>query len=263
MAECPTCGDDDFASRRGMKQHHAKAHGDALGHDTVNLTCDWCGDSYEKRKDRAKNSRFCSGECQRQGRSTRGKERQFIDCEVCNETFSVHPNDERRFCSPECFHLWRSDHMSGKDSPLYEQKEVTCAECGTQFEREPSVIEAREEQYCSRECYYSNYTGKNAPRWKGGCETYYGKTWSTQRQKTLERDNHECQDCDLTREEHYEQYDQDLEVHHKTPIRTFEDTAEANQLENLVTLCKSCHQQRESKIDDSTETETDIMNATR
>jgi len=99
--------------------------------------------------------------------------------------------------------------------------------------------------YCSSDCYFENHTGENAPRWKGGSINYYGETWLPQRRKAIDRDDEQCQDCGMTRDQHYDEHGTDLEVHHKTPIRTFEDTAEANILSNLITLCTTCHMKRE------------------
>lgn len=248
-AECPTCGRDDFTSKRGMKQHHAKAHNESLGRETVTLSCDECGDSYEKREDLANESRFCSANCQAIGRETREKTRVESACEWCDKTYKHHPNRERRFCSRGCFHDWRVDYISGESSPLANKVVRKCDECGETFKRQESRATLNERDYCSRECYHTNYNGENAPNWKGGGVSYYGPNWLSQRRAALKRDDHECQDCGLTREQHHEKYGKDLEVHHKTPIRTFEDTSDANQLSNLITVCMNCHVERENRDD--------------
>jgi hypothetical protein len=74
---------------------------------------------------------------------------------------------------------------------------------------------------------------------------YYGSEWPEQRRKALERDGWECQDCGMTDEEHREQDSDGLHIHHITPFREFECREEANQLDNLVTLCRFCHSDRE------------------
>jgi DEAD/DEAH box helicase domain-containing protein len=72
----------------------------------------------------------------------------------------------------------------------------------------------------------------------------YGPNWSAQRRKALERDDHRCQICGAT--------GGDLHVHHIRPFRDFdyvrgenENYRFANEIENLVTLCPSCHQRAE------------------
>jgi predicted HNH restriction endonuclease len=37
-------------------------------------------------------------------------------------------------------------------------------------------------------------------------------------------------------------------VHHIRPFREFRDSAEANQRENLIGLCQSCHMKTEPRI---------------
>jgi hypothetical protein len=73
----------------------------------------------------------------------------------------------------------------------------------------------------------------------------YGSEWPEQRRLALERDGWECQDCGMADEEHRERYSSGLQVHHETPLREFEDSEEANRIENLITLCRSCHSDRE------------------
>jgi 5-methylcytosine-specific restriction endonuclease McrA len=74
---------------------------------------------------------------------------------------------------------------------------------------------------------------------------YYGSDWPEQRLPALERDGWECQDCGMTDEEHRKRDSGGLHVHHETPLREFEDSEAANRLENLVTLCRACHSDRE------------------
>lgn len=85
--------------------------------------------------------------------------------------------------------------------------------------------------------YYHWAQGENHPNWKGGHDRYYGKSWWSQREKCLERDDFECQSCGVD--------DEILHVHHITPFRIFENYESANQLSNLVTLCGSCHKRLE------------------
>jgi len=77
--------------------------------------------------------------------------------------------------------------------------------------------------------------GEKNPAWKGGYEPYYGENWHPKRRKALERDNHICQICGA--EENGRKHD----VHHIVPRREFDIVEEANTLDNLITLCRSCH----------------------
>lgn len=76
--------------------------------------------------------------------------------------------------------------------------------------------------------------GENHPSWEGGYEGYYGKSWNQNRTRAVERDDRQCVICG--------EGDR-IEVHHITPFRKFgvENEAEANKLDNLITLCPDCH----------------------
>lgn len=76
----------------------------------------------------------------------------------------------------------------------------------------------------------------------------YGPNWQQQRQIVLARDNHRCRNCGAEAKP-----GQGLHVHHIRPFRDFnyipgqnDHYKEANQPENLITLCPSCHKQAEA-----------------
>ena len=62
VVECPTCG-REFGTKHGLKIHHKVAHDESL-RNTIKLICEWCGEGYERHPNNAKQSRFCSAECQ-------------------------------------------------------------------------------------------------------------------------------------------------------------------------------------------------------
>jgi DEAD/DEAH box helicase domain-containing protein len=70
----------------------------------------------------------------------------------------------------------------------------------------------------------------------------YGKTWPRQRDLARTRDGYRCQVCGT--EENGRAHD----VHHRIPFRTFPSAQEANQLNNLVTLCPACHRRVELAV---------------
>ncbi len=70
----------------------------------------------------------------------------------------------------------------------------------------------------------------------------YGADWMRIRERVRMRDKYQCQVCGIiesTREH---------DVHHKTPFRAFTSIDEANRLENLSTLCRTCHQKVEQNV---------------
>ena len=70
----------------------------------------------------------------------------------------------------------------------------------------------------------------------------YGPDWNRIRDRLRARDKYTCQVCGAV--ETNRQHD----VHHKTPFRAFTSYAEANRLENLTTLCPSCHHKVEQNV---------------
>ena len=76
----------------------------------------------------------------------------------------------------------------------------------------------------------------------------YGPNWQQQRQIVLARDGYRCRNCGAEAKQ-----GQGLHVHHIRPFRDFnyipgqnDNYKEANQPENLITLCPSCHKQAEA-----------------
>lgn len=70
----------------------------------------------------------------------------------------------------------------------------------------------------------------------------YGSNWPKQKALARQRDNYTCQSCGVL------ESGRAHDVHHKTPFRLFSSPLEANQLENLVTLCPSCHRLAETAV---------------
>lgn len=71
-----------------------------------------------------------------------------------------------------------------------------------------------------------------------------GANWDIQAKQARERDAFACQVCGVTEEELGRQ----LDVHHKIPYRSFKSNVEANRLENLVSVCSSCHSKLEAQL---------------
>lgn len=226
----------------------------------VITTCEHCGEEYEVYKSELDRSRFCSKKCKQdwESENNTGKNNPAwkggkveIECEQCGEKFKVNQYQEERgreFCSQECFFKYRSNNIKGEDHPLWEEGvELECEWCGDIFKVKKSIAENR--RFCCERCYMDWLSDKySGERWVGednpmytdsenSHDRYYGRNWSSQRDKAKERDNYECQICNST---------QDLEVHHKKPIINFDRSnddwyEDANDLDNLITLCRSCH----------------------
>jgi DEAD/DEAH box helicase domain-containing protein len=70
----------------------------------------------------------------------------------------------------------------------------------------------------------------------------YGANWQKIREAVRKRDQFKCQVCGAV--ESAREHD----VHHKVPFRAFSSLEEANRLENLTTLCRTCHQKVEQNV---------------
>ncbi len=72
----------------------------------------------------------------------------------------------------------------------------------------------------------------------------YGPDWPAQRRRARRRDRYTCQHCGAREEQTGREHD----VHHRVPFRHFgylpgqnENYRQANELKNLITLCRVCH----------------------
>ena len=84
-------------------------------------------------------------------------------------------------------------------------------------------------------------TLRDAGAWSNDTNNY-GPDWAQIRAAVRERDSFTCQVCGVV--EDGRQHD----VHHKIPFRNFAERDDANRLENLVTLCRTCHRQAEQNV---------------
>ena len=79
-----------------------------------------------------------------------------------------------------------------------------------------------------------------------GRPEYRGGNWKVQTALARERDGFRCRNCGVTEETLRRQ----LDVHHKTPVRLFASAAAANRLDNLISVCASCHKRLEDRMAD-------------
>jgi DEAD/DEAH box helicase domain-containing protein len=70
----------------------------------------------------------------------------------------------------------------------------------------------------------------------------YGLNWESIREKIMKRDEYKCQNCGKPSSKHI------LNVHHIKPFRSFIPQSNANQPNNLISLCKNCHRLVENNI---------------
>ena len=82
---------------------------------------------------------------------------------------------------------------------------------------------------------------KNLNLWTNAINDY-GSNWKEIREKIIIRDKNICQFCGKS------YASEELQVHHKIPFRRFSSIIVANQPENLVSLCLTCHRIAEENV---------------
>lgn len=131
---------------------------------------------------------------------------------------------------------------TGEDNPNGgEYIQTECEWCGESLTLPERQIERAENNFCSHQCNASyrsvHIRGEDHPLYVDGSHENFGPNWRQARQDARERDNHTCQSCGITEDA----LTRELHVHHIIPRRKFDSPAEANDLNNLVSLCASCH----------------------
>jgi 5-methylcytosine-specific restriction endonuclease McrA len=209
-------------------------------------------------------ARYCSHRCYCKDRPSRIER----ICQTCGKLFLVYPNSIKGehkglFCSLQCrgpriaeVHrgkvvterqkIKQSIAMKAKPpKPIGKPYVLTCEYCKKEYTkpaRQGSL--AKVSRFCSSRCWYDHvreHPEANG-RYLGGRFPYYGANWNEQARLARKRDNYTCQDCGVY------QTNPKLDVHHVIPRRDFDgDWVRANHLDNLITLCKSCHTKRKRR----------------
>lgn len=163
-----------------------------------------------------------------------------LNCSTSGVSYVMEKYDmpvKREFASGENHHFWNGGKVT-----------VECYVCGETKKIKPSHKERSDRHFCSMECE-SNWrkkhlSGSNHPNWKGGSVYYYGPNWHSQRIKAVIRDQSRCQWCSKTPVD----LGEELHVHHRVRLRKYKDKynspkwwEQGNRVENLITLCHSCH----------------------
>jgi len=255
--ECPDC---DFVteSKSGFTQHYKRNHS-GIPPTRAKIRCEFCGEYFGVPPSKKLQRTFCSMDCKSKWRSKnmvgdehpswKGDELER-ECSFCGELYRT-SNKDSSFCSDECKYAWMSKKYVGEKNSNWSGGKVSkeCPNCGDTFKVYPSLNHL---VCCSNKCRSEYYCGKNHPCWVEEYDGYYGANWEEQRKKALQRDNYTCQNCGVQFNPE-ESLENKLHVHHIKPLTEFEKDEiekEANRLENLISLCSSCHPKIESGNDE-------------
>jgi len=228
MSKCPTCG-NNFKSELGVKQHHAKVHGESLAGDLVE--CAGCGDEYRtpKWQNEKFERNFCSTECKSNGYNKQVE----VVCEQCAVEFkkkrSLAEGVENHYCSNEC-----------KGKAYRDRLEVVCDNCGDKFTRRRSNVKPYTNHYCGDECRVKHMRGMADPKWNGGNTLHgillrqmAGKRWRPAKRQYFEENKRECKLCGASESPN----GSGLQLHHIIPIMA----GGVHEEELMMPVCQPCH----------------------
>ena len=215
------CPDEDCgyeSSEQGVKIHYGRSHDGTIG--GVIVECDNCGSSVRKDEYRLERS-------------------------------------ESLFCDKDCRAEYASEHWTGEDAGGWcgGLIDVSCSICDETIRRKPYHVDQWEDHVCSHECLaklhqkkqsgedsvWYGVTGSDHPAWLGGHgrSVYDDHRWYRVRPNVIDRDDGSCVECGSK---------DNLHVHHLTPISRGGDKYN---MDNLITLCASCHRTAHSNEDES------------
>lgn len=239
----------------------------------ISVTCEVCGVGFaiKPTQFRRFTHRFCSRACKGRWNSLNKSAENSPTwkgvtaerpCDVCGTMYRPHSQGRKRreqqiahLCSPTCKHAWMSGHSTSVPPTMVREQhwawkgasaERPCDECGQVFR--PRSRPKNKHFFCSRACsarFYSKHlSGPAHPKWQGGSVRYYGPNWNAQKRAARKRDGYKCRACGKAQKKH----GCALDVHHIKPFRTFgyilgvnDNYLQANDLANLVSLCRRCH----------------------
>lgn len=164
-------------------------------------------------------------------------------CNFCNNSLTER---QRNFCSKSCKDLWYGTLIP-----------ISCNVCSKPHNVSRRSISKTSFQNVCRSCCTRrfhdklDFSGSQNPNWKGGHSHWQqgklsydkeGLHWDVTSAQARERDKGVCQDCGKSESE----LGYTLHCHHINPFRCCQSHA----VDNLVSLCRSCHKKAEAKIKD-------------
>lgn len=222
-------------------------------HHCANCNKEVIGSKTKKRDGETADNKFCNRACYDEYRS---KIRQEIVgyCKHCNKELIAGIHRSAVYCSMQC----RKDNKRIKPT--------NCVHCGVLFtaikvhkkaDGTYRISGCSSNTTCSDECrnmfmrtneerkekISRAFIGENHPNWQGGSHKIgkRGAGWASIRRAVMKRDNYKCCHCGINREQQYQKYGRDFSINHKIPFHQYGNTVKANRLNNLETLCDSCH----------------------
>lgn len=230
----------------------------------VDVPCFTCKKVLKLRPSEIAEHNFCSHKCR--GEWQKGQTGSLsphykgpiaVQCSFCGKTLERIPAKIKRakyhFCDTSCHGNWRKT-QTGSLSPRYDDGkiEIKCSYCNKEITKYRCRVVKHKFHFCDKKCsseWRKTLTGESSNRYKGGYTGYYGPDWLKQSRAARKRDSYCCQACGKPQKINKRA----LDVHHVIPFRNFgyipkqnENHVAANSIDNLVSLCQSCHGKLES-----------------
>ena len=230
---CPVCNVEFFSKRENAIYCSKKCSGFSR-RKRVTKTCLYCGKIFEVTISSEKNGegKHCSIYCKNEN----NKKTIMKTCLYCEKDFRIFPSKEKagygKHCSLKC---------RIKDYRTRVTK--NCLTCGKIFDAFARDIKKGGGKYCSHFCYSEKNKGEKNGNWKGGISTLRSlestkRKWKEVRKQVHKRDNYTCQLCGITT---VQARNNGEKMHHCHHIIPFANEASGFDLNNLVLLCKKCH----------------------
>lgn len=173
-----------------------------------------------------------------------------VNCDFCDAEIERYPyqleGKDNIFCDRECHRQYQlelppEEHNSYKGGNI----SVDCTYCKEENVKEVRPVRVREQDnfFCDMKCLGKfnerRYSGAGNPNFKGGDweHNYRVPDWAPTRNSVRERDDYTCQNCGETAKE----LGQIPDCHHIIPEHTFDNRNDAHFTENLILLCRDCH----------------------
>ncbi len=179
------------------------------------VQCLKCGNGFHVVPARAETAKYCSKECKYADRKAETKLTKT--CKRCAKVFQTWRAQDNDFCSYNC--AWKAKEKKIRKN---------CAYCHKPFWIKRTEVETL---CCSWECRINRLHSRMGPRSNP-------RFWKIVRTTVLERDGWTCQGCRLVSFN-----GKSLHVHH----RIHRKNGGTEELENLITLCDSCHKAEHNK----------------
>ena len=202
----------------------------------IDRICPRCDKVFHGHKSKV----YCSAECRAQvphvawnagktglpaNRPRNGATKQ---CVACGTDFYVPAHRlDAQYCSMACYTTsrWGAEHRVTRP----------CVICDKPITIRLSDNRTTCSDECSRTHKSRSLRGERSHMWRGGKMAPYVGEWNTQNRAARARDGHQCRLCGSTDR---------IQVHHIIPYRY----SHSHDLDNLVTLCRSCHSREELKV---------------